>query len=212
MDGDDGYSTDVGYIPREGTLFVDTCGIQFVGPYDNRLPEVKKNIIKRAKGCLSVFKERDNVVTTNGVLDEIDVIIDIYKRWKSGLREFDFYSRKRDGREQKDVTRILKQQCKSGISVYRKLHKYLDEASRDLDMGSELEQREIRSFIHRYDKSIRLSPVDVELVSGAIYSGDSTGVLSADASLFRTYRRAVEHFRLEDCFVANAIDDVVEWL
>lgn len=214
---DSKYTKDLGFIPIEGKLFVDTSGILFMGPYQKNRYKINWQRVQRAENCLKLFKKRRNVFTTKGVLSELMDRVNTYKEKKKKARKTKELNFEGIHTSLPDRSGAIMQRQKIHLKVYRNLYDYLSESSKGIDLGNKSERKCIYSFMCRVDEnskspSKKLSVVDKELLIAAIYSGDSSGIFSSDNRMIDAYEKAVKYFSLSDCFIANAMSSKTEWI
>lgn len=207
MSIDTGYMTKTDFLPsREVLVWLDTCGIQWVGPGRDCNILARRAMIDRVGNFSDEFKETGNVVTTPGVLDEIWGCVKFYekKKMESILLK----------KGKKYVSQ--KERCESDIesyagliSAYNRMRKVLVDgvALGNLLMCSNFFKYTYK-FVDNFEPSYgkKLSCVDKDLVSKALSSGDGRGLLTADRPMMEAYAAGSRRFGFGDNIVCNSIE------
>lgn len=195
------YMNEIDFLPATGKIYVDTCGLTFVGRgRDNDVGGLEARAV-RVRNFLNVFKERGNIVTTKAVISELagDVTDFNELRQKAyGLLRVGDEDEKWEARD--DIESLDKY-----VELYRELLKFL---KRNVDEEVRCNETSgicdlVENFVSGNGRT--LSKCDKGLVVAALSSGVSSGILTADTPMMGAYRAGVKNFGLRDCFISDAI-------
>jgi hypothetical protein len=209
------YEPGVNYVPLNGRLFVDTSAISWTGRSNLKGGISPQLIEKRYNDLNSIFKLRNwNISTTPIVLEEILEGVNFF--W--GL-EKDFRKRKRNLRslrcEGKNsnykkpknliIPKSYNEERKINKRILYKSRKIYNLLERNLtEISTKKNQRIEECLNYFFEKSDEVSFADKELIRGAVYNGEDTGIFSADNSLIKTYMRSIQELKIPGCFVSQA--------
>ena len=206
---DSGYVARTGFLPKDGLIWVDTCGIQFCGRCDKENDRIRNLRAQRISEFYGEFKRRGNIATTQGVLGELQTNVNFYERKKRNLIGWK--------KENKGASFRRKQSCSSSVESCAELIKAYNQMRNVLGRGVHNEvlsgvlPDDIRKFVGNFKPSYdrKLSGTDKDLVLRALFSGDGSGVLTADVPMMEVYISGAKNFGFKDSFVYNSIEDRV---
>jgi len=207
LNGQTKYMTGVDFLPQDGFLYVDKCGLKWV-------PEQEGNFKcwnaqrERITNFYHAFKNRSDVITVESVLDEILDDVNFLKR-KMREKNRGMYRNRN-----KDLSREIK--CASeSVKVCGKVYALLREnMKKDFPIEYAVSPEDAREFVERFTPRYNkeLSSPDKDLVIAALSAGPISSLLTADRPMMEAYRTGVVKFRLWNHSLCNAIDSTISYL
>ena len=209
------YHSGVSYVPLNGNLFIDTSAISWTGVGNGESWRNSHVIEKRYNDLNSIFKSRNgNVSTTTLVLEEILAGVDFFWGLEKEFRERrrNLRSLGRGGKSSKCkrsknliLPKLYNEERKINKRILNKSRKIYNLLEKNLTEISSEKNNEIDACLNYFfEKSDGVSFADQELIKGAIYNGENTGIFSADNSLIKTYVKSVKALKIPGCFVCQA--------
>jgi hypothetical protein len=196
------------FLPDTGVVYMDTCGLKFIGPgKQNDVGGLEVRAV-RIKNFLDIFIERGNVVTTDGVISELVKDIDEFDKW----REKKLRLLERGSVDDKWAL-LDDLECLDRYDVlYGKLFEFL---GRNIDRKMRFtEGDEICDFVDNFVSRRRrkLSECDKRLVAAALNSGSGNGILTADGAMISAFGVGVKKFGLDGCFISHATESKTKYI
>ncbi len=198
------YNIRTDFLPKEGIVYVDTCGFEWVCPIYGRDVKSEKASLKKLKSFCKTFRKRGHISTSEGVLEEIQRSKNYWIRKKKEVKKVKRYFRSggykrvRNGDNSKKRYKLFAEWLKANNSIYDILKEGIELYSSNNNSPN---LNGMEKFIENYKG---LSDVDKSLVCTALNSGSGNGILSADLSLLGAYYDGVAKFGLEGCFICNS--------
>ncbi|MCK5321430.1 hypothetical protein KAJ38_02525 [Candidatus Pacearchaeota archaeon] len=208
MEDKNKYNTLTDFLPEgKGIIYVDTCGLEWVCTiYHKRDTKHEKASLKKLKSFCRTFRKRGYVSTSEGVSNEIQKSKNYWIEKKKEFKKIRGYIRSGGYRKIRNrgpsreryhyFTEWLKANnnlydiLREGIELYSPNHNFLN-------------PKEVEKFVGSYRK---LSKVNKGLVYTTLNSGSGNGILSANSSLLKVYRRGVNEFDLKGCFICDSMN------
>lgn len=203
------YVTDVDFLPRNGFLYVDTCGIKWVGPKkkcNNGYWDAQR---RRITSFYHVFEKRGNVVTTNSILEEISNNVEFFKEKRKEMNN-SMRSPYHIGDTKKEI-KTIDGSIKMCGKIYALLKNNMKTCiPREYVIRPEDARNFVENFVPRHNK--KLSSADKELVTAALFAGPISSILTADVPMMEAYWRGVKIFQLRKHSLCDAINSTINYL
>lgn len=194
------YVTDVDFLPPNGFLYVDKCGLKWVANQEGNF-ECWNAQKERIASFYEAFKDKDDVITVESVLVEILDDVNFLKNKMREKSRGNYRSRNKDlGREIKCASESVKV-CGAIYALLR------DNMKTCIPREYAVHPEDARDFVERFIPSHgTLETPDKDLVTAALSAGPPIGLLTADKPMMEAYKSGVKKFQLWDHSLCNAIE------
>lgn len=191
---------DLSFIPSQGTLFVDTSAVEFLGKRYQR-DITREKLLHRVRLVYDVLLSREgDSLSSNEVLEEIITNRVFYKGISNTMiisNTMGCGNRRYGGKPSKKEIRLVRNLSRAFDDIYSFLKKSTNKLSLKLSP-------EIKDFLSQ-ERYSRLSMPDKSLVGSALDNLYETGIFSSDGLLLTAYSDGVREFSLDNCFIADGI-------